>query len=582
MIFESLPNEIFLDLFDYFDGVDLFRAFYGLSGRFNSLLYNQHRTFFFNFHALSKRHFDVICQQHLPKIADRVVALSFSDSDDITAQFNLFFSYIPSLDLFTHLRSISLSDIVQYELAEKILEQCHHLDHLTHLKCEFDDNTNHDYSRQSIIDHLWTLPKLVHCETNSPPIYQLFFHPPTKPTSLKSLSLNKYVIKSNQMNRLFHYTPHLKYLSLSLDGNGNEHERILLPLLTNFKLCVSNLTDSSTIVRLLQDLSNLHSLQIDLPDMIVNGCQWEDLIRNYLPKLVEFRFRMIANLSWDRTAFEQMNETIDSFRSVFWINEHRWFVRCFILQNTIHLCTLPNLFPQIDYSLPNFFSSTDSNDDLEKFCNDTTGITRLNFFDDFKQTNIRLMNIEELTVRIPIQQYFWNIVPNLNKLHSLVVHANRTISQFFFQDLFDRTPHLRRLTIYLNKFAFWELLLLKRIHSSLDQVNLQHDLSYFNEEECLAFARSPLGVQCEMLSINVWNGESVLILVQNISRLRLLKISCYDIAFRHYSSTETVDYSCQQTLSTTDELVEWLKNRLPASYIIAAGERSSGSLRIWM
>jgi hypothetical protein len=63
MKLESLPNEIFLELFEYF---------YGLNSRFNFLLYKQFRFYCLVFKSLSKRNFDMICQQHLPYIADRV------------------------------------------------------------------------------------------------------------------------------------------------------------------------------------------------------------------------------------------------------------------------------------------------------------------------------------------------------------------------------------------------------------------------------------------------------------------------------------------------------------------------------
>lgn len=98
MKLEFLPNEILLDLFEYFDGTDLLRAFYDLNTRFNFLLYKQ-----FRFDLISKRIFDVICQQHLPFIANRVLALKLSDYKETPGQIDLFCSYILSLRQFTHL-----------------------------------------------------------------------------------------------------------------------------------------------------------------------------------------------------------------------------------------------------------------------------------------------------------------------------------------------------------------------------------------------------------------------------------------------------------------------------------------------
>jgi hypothetical protein len=101
MNFELLPNEILLDLFDYFNGVDLLRAFYGLNSRFKFLLYKQFRFYCFQFSSITKRNFDMICQQHLPFISNQVYALSLSDAANTSERINLFFSYILSFSQFT-------------------------------------------------------------------------------------------------------------------------------------------------------------------------------------------------------------------------------------------------------------------------------------------------------------------------------------------------------------------------------------------------------------------------------------------------------------------------------------------------
>src|SRR5690348_9438187 len=109
MNLEILPNEILLDLFEYFSGVDMLRAFYGLNSCFNLILYTQFRTYRFHFNSISKRTFDIICQQHLSFIADRIIDLSLSDDDETPEQINLFLSYVPSFNQFTQLRSLTLS-----------------------------------------------------------------------------------------------------------------------------------------------------------------------------------------------------------------------------------------------------------------------------------------------------------------------------------------------------------------------------------------------------------------------------------------------------------------------------------------
>ncbi|CAF5111222.1 unnamed protein product [Rotaria sp. Silwood1] len=111
MNFELLPNEILFDLFDYFNGIDLLRIFYDLNTRLNFLLYQQFRGYHFNFFSSSKHQFDMVCQHHLPFIVDRIMTLTLSNYDSTPKQINLFFSYIPSISQFTHLRSLNLWNI---------------------------------------------------------------------------------------------------------------------------------------------------------------------------------------------------------------------------------------------------------------------------------------------------------------------------------------------------------------------------------------------------------------------------------------------------------------------------------------
>jgi len=163
MNFEFLPNEILLDLFDYFNGVDLLRAFYGLNSRFKFLLYKQFRFYCFNFSSITKRNFDMICQQHLPFISNQVYALSLSDAANTSERINLFFSYILSFNQFTQLRSLSISFIYSYQTLLKIINECQHLCNLTHLKFRYMFRDARQIDLQLIIDTIWSLPKLRYC-----------------------------------------------------------------------------------------------------------------------------------------------------------------------------------------------------------------------------------------------------------------------------------------------------------------------------------------------------------------------------------------------------------------------------------
>jgi len=217
MNFELLPNEILLDLFDYFDGVDLLHIFYGLNYHFNSLLYKQYHSYRFKFNSISKHNFDIICSQHLPFIADRIISLSLSDDENTPGQINLLRSYIPSFTQFIRLRSLSIFHLHSYHTLMKIVDECHYLIHLNYLNF-YSYSSRFQFDQldfQSIVNNIWNFPQLIHLNADISIGGNNFFSVPTTiSTSLKYLNMYRNSLKWNQINNLFEYTPHLKHLSI--------------------------------------------------------------------------------------------------------------------------------------------------------------------------------------------------------------------------------------------------------------------------------------------------------------------------------------------------------------------------------
>jgi hypothetical protein len=81
MNFESVPNEVFHDLFEYFNPMELIHAFQDLNIRFNRLLFTHFRSYRLDFRSTSKSNFDLACKQYLPAIVDRISSLCLSNGD---------------------------------------------------------------------------------------------------------------------------------------------------------------------------------------------------------------------------------------------------------------------------------------------------------------------------------------------------------------------------------------------------------------------------------------------------------------------------------------------------------------------
>ncbi len=125
MMFESLDNEILLDLFEYFEIIHLFHAFRSLKTRFDTLLYKSYQAYHLDFQCISKQDFDAICQLYLSSIFDRVISLHLSESDKNPGLPELLFSCGLTLIQFIQLQLLPLYHIDSNDTSD-ILREIHH------------------------------------------------------------------------------------------------------------------------------------------------------------------------------------------------------------------------------------------------------------------------------------------------------------------------------------------------------------------------------------------------------------------------------------------------------------------------
>jgi hypothetical protein len=284
------------------------------------------------------------------------------------------------------------------------------------------------------------------------------------------------------------------------------------------------------------------------------------------------------DFDFDQNIPERMNELIDSFRTSFWTDERRWFVRCFVCEKTIYLCTLSAALPSYQDTFPELFISTYPDDDLQNLCNDMTEIFNYTFFYYPISSYLRLTNLKDLKIKFPINNQFWSIVPNLNQLKSVTVFVNANTSQSELQTLLNRAPHLNQLTIYQNDILPLQIDLLKCTNTSVRQLDLEQCDPYFNEEECMVLAHSSLGAQCQTLSIAVNNRECILNLLYNMNNLRALNVRWEGEMYSERLLTETDN----ENVSHKDEIVQWLKERLLSRYLIATDSEFANRILIWI
>ncbi|CAF4965767.1 unnamed protein product [Rotaria sp. Silwood1] len=588
MKFELLPNEILFDLFDYLNGVDLLNAFYGLNYHFNFLLYKQYRSYRFIFNWISKYNFDIICSQHLPFIVDRIIGLSLCDGENTPGQINLLLSYIPSFSQFTQLRSLSIFHLHSYNTLMKIVDECHHLNHLIYLNfyfCSYAYHYNPSHF-QTVVNMIWNLPKLTHCNDDiSIQRWNFLSIPSNISTSLKYLNLYNNQLKWNQINKLFEHTPHLKYLSLiiSSDTNDNYIPSSSLPTLIDLKISIYSTLDTSRIISFLQNTPNLRRFDITLGSILINGHQWEQIICNYLPKLKVFQLKMKHRFVVNHNIQEQVNELVNSFRSSFWIDEHKWFIRCITSDNTIHLDSLSKLPNGYEYKQLDSWQSTYPQDNQQEYYNNMNRICSDSFFDPPIPSNISLPNIQNLYINLPINNQFWSIVPSLKRLYSLTVSSYTDSFYSQLQFLLDQALHLQRLTIRQDASLPFQLSLFKLTNITIHKLHLDYYYHFFNEEKCVTLSHSLLGTKCQVLYIRVENLENIIILIKNMINLRALYVKFTDEKTSAYwFVSKNNDKFFDTTTINKDEAIQWLKDHLPAKCFIERELDLEDSIQIWI
>ncbi|CAF3290060.1 unnamed protein product [Rotaria socialis] len=584
MYLEVLPNEILLGLFVHLNGTDLFHGFYGLNSRFNLLLYKQIQSYCFDFMSVSKHTFDLICQQHLPLLADRVIALRLSNYDTV-GQCDLFVSYIPSFRPLTCLRLLTIQKLRSYEVFIELLNKCHELDSLTCL------NVNHCHflavqtNYSLIIDKIWSLPKLTDCHfRNIVPGPYSFTLPTIISPSLENVTLFHHELSSHQLKQLFYFTPRLKSLSaIVMKLRDIDHITSRRLKLIQLRLYFPYHINASNMTFFLRSTPNLRHLDINMRYNLIDGDRWEHIIRSYLQKLKIFRLKMKLFSRNKQLIKEEAENLLDSFRSSFWISERQWFVRCFIGESVISLNTLSNKADRYE-TISGLCKYTCSDDNYRKYYNSVTVISDITFFNHPMPSNIYLSNIIHLHIRLPINDRFWSIVPNLNKLKTLTLVYYNDMFESELQAILDRAPHLTTLTIRQDASLSMQMSLFKRANASIRKLDLENYAHYFNENECLLLARSSLGIQCEVLSIRVNNHENIITLVKSMINLRILYIYQSD---EMYSNATFLTRNNDETFPEQDqvnnnELIQWLRDHLPSTCLVIKDLYYVHNIIIWI
>ncbi|CAF1164458.1 unnamed protein product, partial [Rotaria sordida] len=126
-LLEALPNEIFLEIFQYLNGVDTIYAFSQLNNRFQHLLIKYVKTF--DFKSITKVKFDFVTQHH---DIHRWRSLRLSEDIETPGQIGLFCQLFPLPKYISQIQSLSILNM-KPKFAKTVLSQLISFDYLISL-----------------------------------------------------------------------------------------------------------------------------------------------------------------------------------------------------------------------------------------------------------------------------------------------------------------------------------------------------------------------------------------------------------------------------------------------------------------
>jgi hypothetical protein len=567
MNFESLPNGIILILFEYFSLIELFDYFSGLNSRFHKLLNEEFNKYHIDFQSLSKIKINEIFENKIPSIINKIISIHLTDDDsDTSKQIQLFFfSDNFKLRQFIHLESITISNIKSKQIFDEIMVECSNLSHLTHFTLHGCSIEMSEDDIGCLFNKIWSLSKLKYCHLGLNSYSRTCSsNPPILSKSLKYLNIPNIRFSLSKFADLYRHTPNLRHLSTRFDVHYNELQ-ILNPMYSITRLNISFYGLKNMLEHVLQNLPNLYKLKCDL-NIYINGYQWEEIIKKSLTKLKILEMKMRFTPSNNKNKEIQLNEIINSYQTKFWINEHQWFIRCHWYTidvderfNFIDVFTIPYAFDSFwedNICLLGKSTVLYDNEYLQCPCVKTLNYGSSSFTDPIR-SRLRFNNLEHLSLSLPFNERFFFIVSKFSRLRSLFIYTEKQKNlnniRFQLQLILDQASRLHSL-----EFSTWsrsdsEAPLTGLYSASVRQLDLirftfNDQIYHFDEKEILQLSRSPLGIQCEFLSITVKKRNNILDLINNMKNLRSLYIHSID----HYWP-ENMSVS-----SAMDGLVQWL------------------------
>ena len=346
----TLPVEVILYIFRYFDAQTIVRSFRTICKRFYVIV-NTYNQLNFDFNGISKSDFHFLCNYVQPK---NVELLTLSDSDETPGQIEHFLS-IFRINQFIRLRSLTLLEIDDCYLTSILNNlQISTLSSLSICSCRYySENKNCSDALSSAISSL--------------NLHKFSFNIPsfdaskiTWPLECTIQHLEICCRTLDEYCNILYCLPNLRTFVVEYLSEDDLDEAI--PKLSNldpfyqlvsltFKYCSIDMIILESILSLVPSLEHLQLMRsVDLHNFVSHVHQWEKLVSTKLISLTKFDCFLIAK----RHYFDTPTDTeslIAPFRASFWTKTKGWLIICdhIVSSQTVILYTPPIFDPQFEF-----------------------------------------------------------------------------------------------------------------------------------------------------------------------------------------------------------------------------------------
>jgi hypothetical protein len=466
MKFELLPNEIFIECFEYFNPFEIFHSFHQLNNRFDQLIYNI--PLYLNFQHVRKSIFDQFCTKMRlnPKIKNQIHSLYLSKDD--CGQIEIFLSFF-SINEFPHLQSLTLIDFTHYY--EGKLQSA--LPLLSELLF-------HHIVSPSFVEEV-SLGATSIAKSKTLPLPSVSFRLTlnNRTSFIKSLTISSCsvmdlidILKSMTiLNYLRIQTVSKPLQSINNISHRNDHYGVCLKqlILLEFE------SGFEELELLLQHTPNIRSLTISNYNEsgIIDASRWEYLIKSTLTNLNIFKFQFDyyygdgdstsdeeSTDDEDRTDGEDSSivEKFKRFQTSFWCEEHHWYTEYILKNGSARIYTVPYMLKKYELKSTTKRYYGELTNNANPFDNVTDLILDSDVINekcDYKFSNVKSLtfcNVTSLTIsdEYLTTEHMESLkrIVNLFNLKHLDVSEGRTIaSSTVLLEILKEAPQLSSMAI---------------------------------------------------------------------------------------------------------------------------------------